>query len=143
MKRNTNTHTESITSEFSTTSEASMLYTNRYFFRLVSTLQHLRLLYVDRAFMYTPVVCHFSSFYTVEDFHHLQKEAAILYFSCGCTIVSIYILKKKKKRGKKLLQVGFSLEHFHCSFFFLFVFRCLLLCKLCLNWFLPYVLKHQ
>lgn len=65
--------------------------------------------------MYTPVVCHFSNFYTVGDFHHVQKEAAIPYFSCGCNIVDTYIYNKKEK---KKLQVGFSLERFHYSSFF-------------------------
>lgn len=52
--------------------------------------RHL-LLYMGRAFMYTPVVCHFSNFYTAGDFHHVQKEAAIPYFSCGCNIFDTYI----------------------------------------------------
>lgn len=48
------------------------LYTDRYFFRLVICLQHFHI-DVGRAFMYTPVGCHFSNFYMVGDIVYRQK----------------------------------------------------------------------
>lgn len=104
-KTNINTSCTTSLSRGSPSSEASLLlYSNRYFFRLVIGLQHLQHLSVGRAFMYTPVVCvTFLTFLQLETFIVYRKKLLFLISLCGCNIVNIYILKREKK---KLLQVG-------------------------------------
>lgn len=86
-----------MTSGFVPSAEASLLYTNRYFFRLViSLLTFPTSVHGQSIYVHICCLCHFSKFYTVGDIHHVQKEAAIPHFSRGCIIVYIYILKKRK-----------------------------------------------
>lgn len=75
-----NTRSKMSLSRGSPSSEASLLlYTNRYFFRLVKSLQHLQHLYVGRAFMYTPVVCvTFLTFIQLETFIMYRKKLLFL-----------------------------------------------------------------
>lgn len=116
-KTNINTSCTTSLSRGSQSSEASLLlYSNRYFFRLVIGLQPLQHLSVGRAFMYTPVVCvTFLTFLQLETFIVYRKKLLFLISLCGCNIVNIYILKREKKTPS-----GWIYERFNYSPFFFF-----------------------
>lgn len=111
-KTNINTSCTTSLSRGSQSSEASLLlYSNRYFFRLVIGLQHLQHLSVGRAFMYTPVVCvTFLTFLQLETFIVYRKKLLFLISLCGCNIVNIYILKREKKNSFRLDLRTFQLQ---------------------------------
>lgn len=111
-KTNINTSCTTSLSRGSPSSEASLLlYSNRYFFRLVIGLQHLQHLSVGRAFMYTPVVCvTFLTFLQLETFIVYRKKLLFLISLCGCNIVNIYILKREKKNSFRLDLRTFQLQ---------------------------------
>lgn len=54
-------------------------------------LLHLQHPYVGGVPLHTSCLSHFSNFYMVGDIYRVQKEAAILHFSCGCNKVIIYV----------------------------------------------------
>lgn len=121
-KTNINTSCTTSLSRGSQSSEASLLlYSNRYFFRLVIGLQPLQHLSVGRAFMYTPVVCvTFLTFLQLETFIVYRKKLLFLISLCGCNIVNIYILKREKKNSFRLDLRTFQLQ----SFFFFNACNC-------------------
>lgn len=120
-KTNINTSCTTSLSRGSPSSEASLLlYSNRYFFRLVIGLQPLQHLSVGRAFMYTPVVCvTFLTFLQLETFIVYRKKLLFLISLCGCNIVNIYILKREKKTPS-----GWIYERFNYSPFFFNACNC-------------------